>query len=173
MRKHVDFLVLGSGIAGLTFALKVAKHGKVCIVTKQKKDDTATSYAQGGIAAVMYNPDTFEKHIQDTIIAGDGLCDERIVRLIITESTERVKELIKWGAKFDKTNHREVRPRQGGRPFRIPRPSSQRLHRPRDREHPACSRSLFIRTSKCWKTILPSTSSPSTTWGSRSTGKHP
>jgi L-aspartate oxidase len=103
MRKQVDFLVLGSGIAGLTFALKVAKHGKVCIVTKQKKDDTATSYAQGGIAAVMYNPDTFEKHIQDTIIAGDGLCDEKIVRLIVAESTDRVKELIKWGAKFDKT----------------------------------------------------------------------
>jgi L-aspartate oxidase len=103
MRKHVDFVVLGSGIAGLTFALKVAKHGKVCIITKQKKDDTATSYAQGGIAAVMYTPDSFEKHVQDTIIAGDGLCDERIVRLIITESTDRVKELIRWGAKFDKT----------------------------------------------------------------------
>jgi L-aspartate oxidase len=81
----------------------VAKHGKVCIVTKQKKDDTATSYAQGGIAAVMYNPDTYEKHIHDTIVAGDGLCDERIVRLIITESTDRIKELIRWGAKFDKT----------------------------------------------------------------------
>ena len=103
MRKKVDFLVLGSGIAGLTFALKVAEHGKVCIITKQKKDDTATSYAQGGIAAVMYNPDTFEKHIQDTIIAGDGLCDERIVRLIITESTERIRELVKWGVEFDKT----------------------------------------------------------------------
>ena len=103
MRKYVDFLVLGSGIAGLSFALKAAKHGTVCIVTKQKKDDTATSYAQGGIAAVMYTPDSYEKHIQDTIRAGDGLCDERIVRLTITESTERVRELIKWGAKFDKT----------------------------------------------------------------------
>ena len=103
MRKAVDFLVLGSGIAGLTFALKVARYGKVCIVTKKKKDDTATSYAQGGIAAVMYTPDSFEKHIQDTIIAGDGLCDERIVRIAITESTDRIKELIKWGAKFDKT----------------------------------------------------------------------
>lgn len=104
MRKSVDFLVLGSGIAGLTFALKVARFGKVCIITKQKKDDTATSYAQGGIAAVTYNPDTFEKHIQDTIIAGDGLCDERIVRMIVTESTDRIKDLIKWGVKFDKTN---------------------------------------------------------------------
>jgi L-aspartate oxidase len=103
MRTYVDFLVIGSGIAGLSFALKVAKHGKVCIVTKSNAEDTATSWAQGGIATVMYTPDTFEKHIQDTIIAGDGLCDERIVRLTITESTERVKELIKWGAKFDKT----------------------------------------------------------------------
>lgn len=104
MRKHTDFLVIGSGIAGLTFALKVAKHGKVCIVTKAKMDETATSYAQGGIAAVMYNPDSFEKHIQDTIIAGDGLCNEEIVRITIQESADRIKDLVKWGIKFDKTN---------------------------------------------------------------------
>jgi L-aspartate oxidase len=103
MRKNVDFLVIGSGIAGLTFAIKVAKHGKVCIVTKSKMDDTATSWAQGGIAAVMYTPDSFEKHIQDTIIAGDGLCNEDVVRFTINESTERIRELIKWGTKFDKT----------------------------------------------------------------------
>jgi L-aspartate oxidase len=104
MRKHVDFLIIGSGIAGLTFAIKVAKFGKVCIVTKSTMDDTATSWAQGGIAAVMYTPDTFEKHIQDTIIAGDGLCNEEVVRFSISESTERIRELIKWGIKFDKTN---------------------------------------------------------------------
>jgi L-aspartate oxidase len=103
MRKKVDFLVIGSGIAGLTFAIKVAKHGKVCIVTKSRMDDTATSWAQGGIAAVMYTPDSFEKHIQDTIVAGDGLCDEEVVRFTINESTERIKELVKWGTKFDKT----------------------------------------------------------------------
>ena len=103
MRKQVDFLVIGSGIAGLTFAIKVAKHGKVCIVTKSRMDDTATSWAQGGIAAVMYTPDSFEKHIQDTLIAGDGLCDEKVVRFTIRESTERIRELIKWGTKFDKT----------------------------------------------------------------------
>jgi L-aspartate oxidase len=103
MRKKVDFLVIGSGIAGLTFAIKVAKHGKVCIVTKSRMDDTATSWAQGGIAAVMYTPDSFEKHIQDTIIAGDGLCNEEVVRFTISESTERIRELVKWGIKFDKT----------------------------------------------------------------------
>lgn len=103
MRKRVDFLVVGSGIAGLSFAIKVARYGKVLIVTKSKMDDTATSWAQGGIAAVTYTPDSYEKHIQDTLIAGDGLCDEEIVRLTITESTDRIRELIRWGAKFDKT----------------------------------------------------------------------
>ena len=67
MRREVDFLVIGTGIAGLSFALKAAKFGKVCIVAKSKADETATKYAQGGIAAVMYTPDTYEKHIQDTL----------------------------------------------------------------------------------------------------------
>jgi len=103
MRKKVDFLVIGSGIAGLSYALKVASHGSVIIVTKDKAEETATKYAQGGIAAVMYSPDTYEKHISDTLIAGDDLCDENIVRITITESTERIKELIEWGTQFDKT----------------------------------------------------------------------
>lgn len=102
MRKKVDFLIIGSGIAGLTFALKVADKGNVLIVTKASIDETATKYAQGGIAAVMYTPDTYEKHIQDTLKAGDGLNDEKMVRITITESTDRVKELIEWGTNFDK-----------------------------------------------------------------------
>ena len=102
MRKKVDFLIIGSGIAGLSFALKVAKYGKVCIITKNKAEETATKYAQGGIAAVMYTPDTHDKHINDTISAGDNLSDEKIVRITITESSERIKELINWGTKFDK-----------------------------------------------------------------------
>ena len=102
MRKKVDFLVIGSGIAGLIFALKVAPKGKVCIITKSNAEETATKYAQGGIAAVMYTPDTYEKHIKDTIIAGDNMNNEDIVRITITESTDRVKELIEWGASFDK-----------------------------------------------------------------------
>jgi L-aspartate oxidase len=102
MRFEVDFLVLGSGIAGLSFALKVADYGKVCIITKDNASESSTKYAQGGIAAVMYSPDSYEKHIQDTLIAGAGICDEKAVRITITESTERVKELIRWGTNFDK-----------------------------------------------------------------------
>jgi len=102
MRREVDFLVIGTGIAGLTFALKAARFGKVCIVTKGMADETATKYAQGGIAAVLYTPDTYEKHIQDTLIAGDDLNDEKAVRITITEAPERIKELIELGVSFDK-----------------------------------------------------------------------
>ena len=102
MRHEVDFLVIGSGIAGLSYALKVAPYGKVIMVTKNGAEESNTRYAQGGIAAVMYTPDTYEKHIQDTMIAGAGLCNEKIVRLTISESTERIEELIDWGTNFDK-----------------------------------------------------------------------
>ncbi len=115
MRYEADFLVIGSGIAGLSYALKVADHGKVIIVTKTGANDTTTWYAQGGIAAVMYNPDTYEKHIRDTLLAGSYLNDEKIVRLTITESTDRVKELIDWGTHFDKeTSGRYALAREGG-----------------------------------------------------------
>lgn len=103
MRRKVDFLIIGSGIAGLSYALKVAKHGKVCLISKGKMDETNTRYAQGGIAAVMYSPDSYEKHIQDTINAGGDLCNEKIVRITISESTARIKELVKWGTQFDRT----------------------------------------------------------------------
>jgi L-aspartate oxidase len=102
MRKKVDFLVVGSGIAGLCFALKAANYGKVCLITKANIDDTATKYAQGGVAAVIYHPDTYEKHIRDTMIAGDELSDRKIVEITIRESTARVMELVEWGVDFDK-----------------------------------------------------------------------
>ena len=102
MRKEVDFLVVGSGVAGLCFALKAANFGKVCVVTKSKIDEGSTRYAQGGIASVVYQPDSYEKHIQDTMVAGDDLSDRKIVELTIRESTERVMELVEWGVDFDK-----------------------------------------------------------------------
>lgn len=102
MRFKVDFLVIGSGIAGLSYALKVADYGKVCVLTKSDASECSTKYAQGGIAAVMYDNDSYEKHINDTLIAGAGLCDLESVKITITESTDRIKELIEWGTNFDK-----------------------------------------------------------------------
>jgi L-aspartate oxidase len=102
MRKRTDFLVIGSGIAGLTFALKAASFGKVSINTKSSLEESNTRYAQGGIAAVFSEPDNFEKHIQDTLIAGDGFCNEAVVRMVVNEAPERIKDLIKLGVSFDK-----------------------------------------------------------------------
>lgn len=102
MRKRTDFLIIGSGIAGLTFALKAARYGKVTIVTKSAIDDSNTRYAQGGIAAVFSEPDNFEKHIRDTLIAGDGICNEEVVRLVVQEAPARIQELIDLGVPFDK-----------------------------------------------------------------------
>lgn len=98
-----DFLVVGSGIAGLSFALKAAKHGKVLIVTKSNEDESNTKYAQGGVAVVVDKRDTFEDHIADTLIAGDGLCDVEVVENVVREGPERINELIGYGANFDKT----------------------------------------------------------------------
>ena len=102
MKKRTDFLVIGSGIAGLTFALKAVKYGKVTIVTKANLEDTNTRYAQGGIDAVFSEPDNFEKHISDTLIAGGGICNEEVVRMVVHEAPDRIKDLINLGVSFDK-----------------------------------------------------------------------
>ncbi|MEO8793830.1 MAG: L-aspartate oxidase [Daejeonella sp.] len=100
--KDIDFLIIGSGIAGLSLALKAAQHGKVLIVTKANEDESNTKYAQGGVAVVVDKEDSFAKHIEDTLIAGDGLCDPEIVKLVVTEGPERIQEIIKYGTHFDK-----------------------------------------------------------------------
>jgi L-aspartate oxidase len=102
MRHEVDFLVIGSGLAGLSFALKVAPYGKVCLVSKTTLDDTNTRYAQGGIAVVIDEGDSYEKHVADTLIAGDGLCNEEVVRMVVREAPEQIKQLINWGTEFDR-----------------------------------------------------------------------
>jgi L-aspartate oxidase len=98
--KQFDFLVLGSGIAGLTFALKVAAHGPVAIITKKHRAESNTNYAQGGIAAVTSKEDSFELHVRDTLQAGAGLCREEVVRTIVQEGPARIAELIELGMKF-------------------------------------------------------------------------
>lgn len=102
MKRLYDFLVIGSGAAGLSYALKVAAHGTVALVSKTALDETNTSYAQGGIAAVTYAPDSFEKHITDTLVAGDGLCEPEIVQLVIEHAPEQIQQLLSWGTAFDK-----------------------------------------------------------------------
>jgi L-aspartate oxidase len=105
MTRTVDFLVVGSGIAGLSFALKAANHGKVLIVTKSNEDESNTKYAQGGVAVVVdKKEDSFDKHINDTLIAGDGLCDEDVVEIVVKEGPDRINEIIDYGTSFDKTN---------------------------------------------------------------------
>ena len=98
--KNFDFLVLGSGIAGLSFALKVAPLGRVAIVTKKSRAESNTNYAQGGIAAVTSKEDSVEIHVRDTLAAGAGLCHEDVVRVIVQEGPARIAELIEMGMQF-------------------------------------------------------------------------
>jgi len=102
MEQKYDFFVVGLGLAGLTYAKKVSKYGKVCILSKTKLEEANTLYVQGGIAAVIYKPDIYEKHINDTIIAGGGLCKKNIVKMVVKEASQRINEIIEWGANFDK-----------------------------------------------------------------------
>ncbi len=103
MARHgCDFLVIGSGIAGISFALKAAEYGKVVLISKANLEESNTVYAQGGIAAVTYEPDSIEKHVNDTLICGDGLCNEDVVRTVVAEAPEQIKQLIEWGVKFDR-----------------------------------------------------------------------
>ncbi len=99
--REFDFIVVGSGIAGLSFALKAAAIGTVAIVTKRALVDSNTAWAQGGVACVISDEDSFDLHIQDTLSAGAGLCDEEAVRTVVTEGPDRVHELISLGMHFD------------------------------------------------------------------------
>ena len=122
---NTDFLIIGSGIAGLTFAVKTARRfpdKTITILTKANTDETNTKYAQGGIAVVNdLEHDSFKKHIEDTLVAGDGLCNEHIVDIVVKEGPQRVNEIIDWGTKFDKDGEGDyMRGKEGGHSeFRI------------------------------------------------------
>ncbi len=95
-----DFLVIGSGIAGLSYALRVAEFGTVVVITKKEEVDTATNLAQGGIAAVLDKDDTVDDHVKDTLISGAGLCDENVVDIVVSEGGQRVRDLVDVGVRF-------------------------------------------------------------------------
>lgn len=109
-----DFLVIGSGVAGLSYALKVAEHGTVAVITKKETVESNTNYAQGGIAAVMAPEDSYDSHVEDTLEAGAGLCDREIVEIVVREGPDRVRELISFGAEFTRQNGQLHLGREGG-----------------------------------------------------------
>ncbi|MDP6336872.1 MAG: FAD-binding protein, partial [Nitrospinaceae bacterium] len=110
-----DFLILGSGVAGLTFALKASQFGSVAIITKGELEESTTRYAQGGIASVMTDDDSFELHTEDTLEAGRGLCREDVVRIICREGPACVRELIGLGAEFTRIHGEDYHlSREGG-----------------------------------------------------------
>lgn len=122
MIHEYDFLVIGSGLAGMSFALKVADKGKVAILCKNKLEEANTNLAQGGIASVTNTAaDNFEKHIQDTLIAGDGLCNEAVVRKVVEDAPREIKQLVDWGVDFDKdeSGHFDLHREGGHSEFRI------------------------------------------------------
>ena len=99
MRIACDFLVIGSGVAGLTYALEVAKHGRVVVVTKREHTESATNYAQGGIAAVLGPDDSFEAHVKDTLATGGGISHRSVVETVVRDGPARIEELVARGAK--------------------------------------------------------------------------
>ncbi len=109
-----DFLIIGSGIAGLCYALQVAAHGNVVIVTKKHSAESNTNYAQGGIAAVMSGHDSFESHIADTLNCGAGICEPEIVEIVVKEGPQRIRELVSMGARFSQDTHGFHLGKEGG-----------------------------------------------------------
>jgi len=109
-----DTLIIGSGVAGLRAALAAARHGSVLIVTKDTIRESNTEYAQGGVAAVLSKADSVDVHVGDTLSAGVGLCEEDVVRMVVTEGPERLREVLDWGGNFDRKDGEVLLTREGG-----------------------------------------------------------
>ena len=114
MELQTDFLIVGGGIAGLSLAAKLARLGQVTVLSKKKADVSASELAQGGIASVTSPDDSFDLHFQDTLRAGDGLCHEDIVDIIVHQAPDRVRELEEWGVRFTKSGDGSFDLGQGG-----------------------------------------------------------
>jgi L-aspartate oxidase len=105
---ETDYLVIGSGIAGLNFALLAAEHGRVVVATKKKLADTNTNWAQGGVAAALAPDDSFERHVEDTLSAGDGLCDRKVVELVVEDGPREVERLLALGVRLARNDHGDL-----------------------------------------------------------------
>jgi len=140
MGKVSKFLVIGSGIAGLSFALRAAKKGRVTIITKKEASESSTNYAQGGIATVWSDEDSFESHIEDTHKAGAGLCHADTVDFVVRDAPARIRELIEWGVEFTRqTGKREFDlHREGGH-------SARRIFHAKDLTGREVERALLLR----------------------------
>jgi len=108
-----DFLVIGAGVAGLRAAIELAHAGRVVVLAKREVRDSATHYAQGGIAAALSDEDEVSLHLQDTLVAGDGLCNVDAVRVLVEEGPGRIEELIEWGTQFDRNGTKLAFTREG------------------------------------------------------------
>ena len=140
MEKHSHYLVIGSGIAGLSFALRAASKGTVTIITKREASESSTQYAQGGIATVWSGEDSFESHIEDTHRAGAGICHPDVVDMVVRDAPERIRELIEWGVRFTR--------RGGGKKFDLGREgghSKRRIFHARDLTGREVERALLSR----------------------------
>ena len=137
-----DFLVIGAGVAGLRAAIELASAGSVLVIAKDTLRESSSEYAQGGIAVALSDDDEVELHEQDTLYAGDGLCDREAVHTLVEEGPAAIQELIEWGAEFDRDGRAAFFHARGRAQ---PQPHSafaRRFDRARDRAHPL-SQSLF------------------------------
>ena len=130
MQRRTDFLVIGSGIAGLRAAADLAAAGDVVVLTKADPDESNTGYAQGGIAAAVGDDDHPDLHAADTIAAGDGLCFEPAVRVLVEDGVRYVRELVDWGARFDRDPSGALVARQRSGAQGAPRSARARRDRP-------------------------------------------
>lgn len=137
MTYKYDFLVIGSGIGGMSYALKVADKGTVALICKTELEEANTYYAQGGIASVTNTVvDNFKKHIEDTLIAGDGHCKRSAVEKVVLNAPKEIEELLRWGVDFDKDEKGDFDLHREGRSFGAPDSASQRQHWRRDSGKP-------------------------------------